>query len=98
MICEFTARQLGFEDGTKCPELCKLTSDYVRGSKGFKDGLYVYFSNEKDVDSLCEKLEEELERCVLGYFAFNWSQTSIVINQVTLKKKPSILILLMSFS
>ncbi|CAH1429344.1 unnamed protein product [Lactuca virosa] len=78
----YVARQLGFKDGTECPELCKLTSDYVRGSKGFKDGLYVYFSNEKDVDSLCEKLEEELERCVLGYFAFNWSQTSIVINQV----------------
>ena len=78
------ARQLGFKDGNECPELSKLASDYVRSSKGFDDELYVYFSNELDVESLCTNLVNELERCILGYFAFHWSQASLMINQVTI--------------
>ncbi|GKC20933.1 hypothetical protein Tco_1023083, partial [Tanacetum coccineum] len=77
-------RQLGFKDGNECPELSKLAADYVRSSKGFEDELYLYFSSEKDdVDqSLCEKLVKEIERCILGYFAFHWSQTDLMINGV----------------
>ncbi|GJS14121.1 hypothetical protein Tco_0408593 [Tanacetum coccineum] len=80
----YVARQLGFKDGNECPELSKLAADYVRSSKGFEDELYLYFSSEKDdVDqSLCEKLVKELERCILGYFAFHWSQTDLMINGV----------------
>nr|GEW28379.1 putative zeta toxin domain, P-loop containing nucleoside triphosphate hydrolase [Tanacetum cinerariifolium] len=78
----YVARQLGFKDGNECPELSKLASDYVRSSKGFNDELYVYFSNEKDVESLCANLVNEFERCILGYFAFHWSQASLMINQV----------------
>lgn len=78
----YVARQIGFKDGNECPELSKLASDYVRSSKGFNDGMYVYFSNEIEVVSLCEKLVEELERCILGYFAFHWSQAPLMIEQV----------------
>ncbi|KAI7745784.1 hypothetical protein M8C21_011094 [Ambrosia artemisiifolia] len=78
----YVARQLGFKDGNECPELIKLATDYVRNSKAFEDDLYVYFSNEKQGESLCMKLVEELERCILGYFAFHWGQASLMINQV----------------
>ncbi|GJR30120.1 retrotransposon protein, putative, ty1-copia subclass, partial [Tanacetum coccineum] len=80
-----TSRQHGFKDGNECPELSKLASDYVRNSKGFNDELYVYFSNEKDVESVCANLVKELERCILGYFAFHWCQASLMINQVAKK-------------
>ncbi|GJT70653.1 hypothetical protein Tco_1029939 [Tanacetum coccineum] len=82
---DLKARQHGFKDGNECPELSKLASDYVRNSKGFNDELYVYFSNEKDVESVCANLVKELERCILGYFAFHWCQASLMINQVAKK-------------
>lgn len=85
IICEFAARQLGFRDGNECPQLCKLASDYARGLKAFEafeDDIYAYFSNEKEGESLCIKLVEELERCILAYFAFHWSQAPLMINQV----------------
>ncbi|KAJ0769992.1 putative calmodulin calcium-dependent NAD kinase NADKc [Helianthus annuus] len=45
--------------------------------------MYVYFSNHKEeVESLSIKLVEELERCILSYFAFHWSHASLMINQV----------------
>ncbi|XP_071686573.1 calmodulin calcium-dependent NAD kinase [Rutidosis leptorrhynchoides] len=78
----YVARQFGFKDGNECPELSKLASDYVRNSKGFEDSMYVYFSNETEVESLCEKLVQELERCILAYFAFHWNQADHMINQV----------------
>ncbi|KAK9068193.1 hypothetical protein SSX86_012304 [Deinandra increscens subsp. villosa] len=78
----YVARQLGFKDGNECPELSKLALEYVRSSKDFEHNMYVFFENETEVESLCEKLVEELERCVLAYFAFHWNQTSLVINQV----------------
>ncbi|KAJ0860600.1 hypothetical protein HanRHA438_Chr13g0625431 [Helianthus annuus] len=83
IICEFAARQLGFRDEKECPKLSKLASEYAKSSKAnFKDDMRVYFSNEKEVESLCQKLDEELQRCILGYFAFHWSQASLMINQV----------------
>ncbi|KAK1418833.1 hypothetical protein QVD17_27980 [Tagetes erecta] len=78
----YVARQLGFKDENECPELSKLASDYARNSKAFEDNMHAYFSNEKDVESLCDKLVEELQRCILGYFAFHWSQASLMISQV----------------
>ncbi|KAD6453043.1 hypothetical protein E3N88_07748 [Mikania micrantha] len=78
----YVARQLGFKDGNECPELSKLASEYVRGSKAFEDSMDVYFSKEKEVELLCEMLVEELERCILSYFAFHWNQASLMISQV----------------
>ncbi|KAJ0954317.1 putative Zeta toxin domain, P-loop containing nucleoside triphosphate hydrolase [Helianthus annuus] len=78
----YVARQLGFKDANECPKLSKLASEYARSSKAFEDDLYRYFSKEKEVESLCEKLDEELERCILAYFAFHWSQASDMISQV----------------
>ncbi|KAI3829106.1 hypothetical protein L1987_03221 [Smallanthus sonchifolius] len=79
---DYVARQLGFKDGNECPQLSKLASEYARASKAFEGNMYLYFSKEKEVESLCEKLVEELESCILGYFAFYWSQASFMINQV----------------
>ncbi|KAI3829105.1 hypothetical protein L1987_03220 [Smallanthus sonchifolius] len=79
---DYVARQLGFKDGNECPQLSKLASEYGRGSKAFDENMYVYFSNEKEEESLRKKLVEELKRCILGYFAFHWSQASLMINQV----------------
>ncbi|XP_076944029.1 calmodulin calcium-dependent NAD kinase-like [Bidens hawaiensis] len=81
---DYVARQIGFRDANECPGLCKLASDYVRSSRSFEDDIYSYFSNEKHVDaeSLSLKLVEELERCILGYFAFHWNHASLMISQV----------------
>ncbi|KVH88751.1 hypothetical protein Ccrd_025813 [Cynara cardunculus var. scolymus] len=83
---DYVARQIGFRDGKECPELSKLASDYVRSSKAFNDAMYIYFSecfpNKTEVKLLSEKLVEELERCILGYFAFHWSHAPVMIEQV----------------
>ncbi|KAM0069395.1 putative Zeta toxin domain, P-loop containing nucleoside triphosphate hydrolase [Helianthus debilis subsp. tardiflorus] len=82
-FAHYVARQLGFRDEKDCPKLSKLASEYAKSSKAnFKDDMRVYFSNEKEVESLCQKLDEELQRYILGYFAFHWSQASLMINQV----------------
>ncbi|XP_076886910.1 calmodulin calcium-dependent NAD kinase-like [Bidens hawaiensis] len=79
----YVARQLEFKDDNECPEFSKLVTEYARGSKAdFEDEIKVYFLNEKEVEELCKKLGEELESCILGYFAFHWSKASLMINQV----------------
>lgn len=78
----YVARQIGFEDGTDCPQLCKLAYDYLRKAKGCEGNIYEFFANEPDVDSLYVKLVEEFDRCILAYFAFHWSQTTLMITQV----------------
>ncbi|XP_076943780.1 calmodulin calcium-dependent NAD kinase-like [Bidens hawaiensis] len=79
----YVARQLGFKDENECPELSKLASKYARSAKAeFKDEIRLYFSKEKQVEELCGKLKEELQSCILGYFAFHWSQADLVISQV----------------
>ncbi|KAK3009186.1 hypothetical protein RJ639_013526 [Escallonia herrerae] len=75
------ARQIGFKDGSECPQLCKLANDYLVGSRGCMSSFYEYFGHEPDLDSLYVKLVEECERCILGYFAFHWSQASLMITQ-----------------
>ncbi|KAI7734398.1 hypothetical protein M8C21_013868, partial [Ambrosia artemisiifolia] len=82
-FAHYVARQLGFRDEKECPKLSTLVSEYARSSKtNFKDEMRVYFSNEKEVESLCQKLDEELQSCIHGYFAFHWSQASLITNQV----------------
>ena len=76
------ARQMGFTDRRECPHLCKLASDYIRKSEGCEDNIYSFFADEADADSLYIKLVEELERCILSYFAFHWGQAHHMISQV----------------
>jgi len=78
------ARQLGFEDDSKVPELCILAQDYLRKSKGCDENIYEYISNAnvENTDSLYVKLVDEFERCILSYLAFHWNQATSVISLV----------------
>ncbi|KAI4369674.1 hypothetical protein MLD38_018091 [Melastoma candidum] len=81
----YIARQLGFGDAAECPQLCKLATEYLKRTKGCEDDIYEYLSSQEgegDPDALFVKLTEEMERCILSYFAFHWSQASAMINQV----------------
>ncbi|KAF8394323.1 hypothetical protein HHK36_020531 [Tetracentron sinense] len=78
----YVARQIGFANANDCPQLCKLAYDYLRKSKGCEDNIYAFFANDPDADSLYVKLVEEFDRCILAYFAFNWSQAALVISKV----------------
>ncbi|KAF3494626.1 hypothetical protein DY000_02051852 [Brassica cretica] len=77
-----TTRQLGFEDPNECPQLCKLANAYLVKTKGYDENVYEYLVNEAEPESLYVHLLEELERCILTYFAFNWTQSSNLISQV----------------
>ncbi|XP_030470044.1 calmodulin calcium-dependent NAD kinase-like isoform X1 [Syzygium oleosum] len=78
----YVARQMGFKDESECPQLSKLAIEYLKRSKGCEENIYEFFASEEDAESLREKLVEELERSILSYFAFHWSQASSMINQV----------------
>ncbi|XP_048141525.1 calmodulin calcium-dependent NAD kinase-like isoform X2 [Rhodamnia argentea] len=79
---DYVARQLGFEDGRECPRLSKLAIDYLKRTEGCEEDICGFFAGEQDAESLCEKLMDEFERCILSYFAFHWSQASAMISQV----------------
>ncbi|KAK3043469.1 hypothetical protein RJ639_002048, partial [Escallonia herrerae] len=78
----YVARQIGFKDGSECPKLCKLATEYLVKSKGSEGRIYEYFGHEPDLNFLYVKLVEEFDRCILGYFAFHWSHASLMISQV----------------
>lgn len=73
---------MGFEDESECPQLTKLAYEYLKKSQGCDDKIYEYLANEPNADALYVKLVDELERCILGYFAFHWSQAPLIISQV----------------
>ena len=78
----YIARQLGFEDGTEVPELCKLANAYLTKTKGCDESIYEYFADEKDADSLYVQLVDEFERYILSYFSFHWNHASSIITLV----------------
>ncbi|KAF8111692.1 hypothetical protein N665_0073s0050 [Sinapis alba] len=78
----YVARQLGIEDPNECPQLCKLANAYLMKTKGYNENVYEYLVNEAEADSLYIHLLEEFERCILTYFAFNWTQSSNLISQI----------------
>ncbi|XP_015079697.1 uncharacterized protein LOC107023499 [Solanum pennellii] len=78
----YVARQLGFKDESECVGLCELVQEYLKRSKGCDNSIFEYFAYEEDAESLFVKLENELERCILAYFAFHWSKASMLITQV----------------
>lgn len=69
-------------DGSEYPQLSQLTYEYLKQSKGADDKMYEYFATQPNADSLYVKLVEELDRCILSYFAFHWSQASLMITRV----------------
>ncbi|KAL0752770.1 hypothetical protein Bca101_090437 [Brassica carinata] len=90
----YVARQLGFEDPNECPQLCKLANAYLVKTKGYDENVYEYLVNEAEPESLYVHLLEELERCILTYFAFNWTQSSNLISQKqpTTTSKPRLVV------
>ncbi|CAN6310143.1 unnamed protein product [Urochloa humidicola] len=76
----YVARQMGFEDINECPQLCKLANNYLRSSKNCMEDIYAFFANVKDSESLYVKFIEELEKCILGYFAFHWDHATYLIS------------------
>ncbi|XP_022138378.1 uncharacterized protein LOC111009566 [Momordica charantia] len=77
----YFARQVGFADGGECPRLGKLVDDYLKKKKGCEESLYDYLVDEKDADSLYVKLIQELETCILSYFAFHWDRAPSMVSQ-----------------
>ncbi|KAL2508629.1 P-loop containing nucleoside triphosphate hydrolase superfamily protein [Forsythia ovata] len=78
----YVSRQMGFKDESECPELIKLAYEYLKRSKECDNKMYEYLAKEANAEELYVKLVEEFERCILGYFAFNWSQVPLMISQV----------------
>lgn len=76
------ARQMGFADRRECPHLCKLAAEYICKSESCEEEIYAFFADEVEADSLFVKLLEELERCILSYFAFHWSHADLIMHQV----------------
>lgn len=74
---------MGFSDRRECPSLCKLASHYIRKAEGCEEDIYTFFATEPDADTLFIKLVEELERCILSYFAFHWKHASFMISQAS---------------
>ncbi|KAJ6795131.1 uncharacterized protein M6B38_227230 [Iris pallida] len=78
----YVARQLGFGSTSECPHLAKLAYDYLRKVAGCEDSIFAFVSHESDPESLYVKLIQEIDRCILGYFAFHWTQATLLISQV----------------
>ncbi|KAL8162229.1 hypothetical protein V2J09_013718 [Rumex salicifolius] len=76
------ARQIGFGDPNECPILCKLANEYLKKNEGCESVIFEYLASHPDAESLYVKLIEELERCILAYFAFHWSYSSDLVTQV----------------
>ncbi|GAB4843248.1 hypothetical protein Ancab_013216 [Ancistrocladus abbreviatus] len=78
----YVARQIGFGDANECPLLCKLANDYLKKTEGCESSIFELFASDPDAEFLYVKLIEEFDGCILSYFGFNWSQTSLMITQV----------------
>ncbi|XP_026659412.2 uncharacterized protein LOC103704593 isoform X2 [Phoenix dactylifera] len=78
----YVARQLGFEDANECPQLCKLAYDFLRKTKGCEDSIFAFFAGDSNPETVCLKFIEELDRCILGYFAFHWDHATLMITKV----------------
>lgn len=62
--------------------LCKLANDYLRRSDGCESAIFEFLAKDPEAECLYVKLIEELERCILTFFAFHWSHSSYMITQV----------------
>uniref|UniRef100_A0A0D9VWJ8 Zeta toxin domain-containing protein n=1 Tax=Leersia perrieri TaxID=77586 RepID=A0A0D9VWJ8_9ORYZ len=77
----YVARQMGFQDINECPQLCKLANNYLKKTKSCMDDIDDFFANTPDSESLYVKFIEELDKCILGYFAFHWNHATTLISQ-----------------
>ncbi|KAI4998059.1 hypothetical protein ZWY2020_053401 [Hordeum vulgare] len=80
----YVARQLGFEEASECPQLCKAANSYLRQSSSCMADVYGLLDGGgagPDADALYVKLVDELERCILAYFAFHWDHATTLVTQ-----------------
>ncbi|KAM3294158.1 hypothetical protein ACQJBY_037201 [Aegilops geniculata] len=77
----YVARQIGFEEASECPHLCKAANNYLRQTNNCMADVYGLLDGVPDADSLYVKLVDELERCILGYFAFHWDHSTTLVTQ-----------------
>ncbi|KAF0922237.1 hypothetical protein E2562_029128 [Oryza meyeriana var. granulata] len=77
----YVARQMGFDDINECPQLCKLANNYLKKTKNCMDDIDDFFANTPDSESLYVNFIEELDKCILGYFAFHWDHATTLISQ-----------------
>lgn len=73
---------MGFEDINECPQLCMLANNYLKNKKNCTDDIYGFFVNVQGAEALYVKFIEELDKCILGYFAFHWDHATELISQV----------------
>ncbi|KAJ0982400.1 hypothetical protein J5N97_010655 [Dioscorea zingiberensis] len=78
----YVARQIGFSDMNECPQLCKLANDYLRKAQGCEENIFGFLSKESYPEALYVKLIQELDICILAYFAFHWQHTTLMVSQV----------------
>ncbi|XP_020272629.1 uncharacterized protein LOC109847800 [Asparagus officinalis] len=74
--------QFGFTDANKCPQLAKLAFEYLKKTHGCEDDIFAFISHEDEAEFLYVKLIQELDRCILGYFAFHWDHATLLITRI----------------
>lgn len=75
---------MGFDGASECPHLTKLANDYLRRRNECEGNIFAFLSNDLDHETLYVKLVDELDRCILGYFAFHWNHATLLIDKVKL--------------
>ncbi|XP_026664955.1 uncharacterized protein LOC103718776 isoform X2 [Phoenix dactylifera] len=78
----YVARQLGFRDVNECPQMCKLAYNYLRKTKGCEDNIFAFFASDPNPEAGYVKFIEEMDKCILGYFAFHWDHATLMITKV----------------
>ncbi|KAG5078291.1 hypothetical protein JHK82_056986 [Glycine max] len=84
----YVGRQMGFLESEVPAELCRLADEYLIKPKECVESILEYLAHQKDPTTLCQKLIDEFDRCILSYFAFNWNQASYMISQVLSVESP----------
>ncbi|KAK3146701.1 hypothetical protein QOZ80_3BG0270440 [Eleusine coracana subsp. coracana] len=77
----YVARQMGFQDINECPQLCILANNYLKNIKNCIHDIYGFFVNVQGAEALYVQFIEELDKCILGYFAFHWDHATELISQ-----------------
>ncbi|KAJ3698825.1 hypothetical protein LUZ61_002530 [Rhynchospora tenuis] len=78
----YVARQLGFEDTHECLHICQLANDHLKQIKGHEESIFAFFANEPNAGDLTIKFLEEIDKCIMGYFAFHWNHATAMITQI----------------
>ncbi|XP_057841419.2 calmodulin calcium-dependent NAD kinase isoform X2 [Cryptomeria japonica] len=90
---EYVVRQLGIMTPDGDSRLSKLAEEYLRGDKSNSDrsreSILLYLSDmcpEDEIESLYKVITDELDSCILSYFAFHWDHSMFTINQINSPK------------